>query len=145
MKFGEMIKEARLKKGYSQAELAELLGYKSRSSINKIEVGERDVPFSILYNLTKILDLSFVDLVFHSLNKALEDENVDENGSDSLKFLLSLSEDDRKKAFELAIEETPLEQYDLLLSYNMLNKTGKVKAIEYIIGLTKKEEYTKIE
>ena len=38
MTVGEKIREARLKKGYTQTELAELLGYKSRSSINKIEV-----------------------------------------------------------------------------------------------------------
>ena len=38
MTMGDRIRKARLEKGLSQAELAELLGYKSRSSINKIEV-----------------------------------------------------------------------------------------------------------
>lgn len=58
MKTGEKIKEARVKKGYSQTELAEMLGYKSRSSINKIECGERDVPKNVIEKLANILDVT---------------------------------------------------------------------------------------
>lgn len=58
MTVGEKIREARLKKGYSQAELAELLGYKSRSSINKIEVEGRDIPRSSIVKFAKILDVT---------------------------------------------------------------------------------------
>lgn len=58
MTLGERIKAARLKKGYSQAELAELLGYKSRSSINKIEVEGRDIPRSSIVKFAKILDVT---------------------------------------------------------------------------------------
>ena len=46
MTMGERIKKAREAKGYSQTELAHLLGYKSRSSINKIETQGRDIPRS---------------------------------------------------------------------------------------------------
>ena len=42
MTVGEGVKKARENKGLSQTELAEMLGYKSRSSINKIEQGDRD-------------------------------------------------------------------------------------------------------
>lgn len=55
---GEKIKEARIKKGLSQAELAEQLGYKSRSSINKIEVGGRDIPRSQIVKIAQILDVT---------------------------------------------------------------------------------------
>ena len=58
MTLGERIKAARLKKGYSQAELAELLGYKSRSSINKIEVEGRDIPRSSIVKFAKVLDVT---------------------------------------------------------------------------------------
>lgn len=58
MTVGERIKEARLKKGYSQTELAELLGYKSRSSINKIEKEGRDIPRSSIVKLAKLLDVT---------------------------------------------------------------------------------------
>lgn len=58
MTVGEKIREARLKKGYSQAELAELLGYKSRSSINKIEVEGRDIPRSSIVRFAEVLDVT---------------------------------------------------------------------------------------
>jgi len=58
MTMGERIKEARIRKGYSQTELAQLLGYKSRSSINKIEVNEREIPKSIILKLSEILDVT---------------------------------------------------------------------------------------
>lgn len=43
---GENIKKRREELGMSQAELAKLMSYKSRSSINKIESGENDLPQS---------------------------------------------------------------------------------------------------
>jgi repressor LexA len=55
---GKRIKAAREKKGYSQSELAELLGYKSRSSINKIETDGRDIPRSSIVKFAKILDVT---------------------------------------------------------------------------------------
>lgn len=55
---GERIKAARLKKGYSQTELAELLGYKSRSSINKIEVEGRDIPRSSIVKFAQVLGVT---------------------------------------------------------------------------------------
>lgn len=55
---GERIKEARTKKGLSQTELAEKLGYKSRSSINKIEVGGRDIPRSQIVRIAESLDVT---------------------------------------------------------------------------------------
>lgn len=58
MTMGERIKQARIKKGYSQTELAQKLGYKSRSSINKIEVDGRDIPKNSIEKFAEILDVS---------------------------------------------------------------------------------------
>lgn len=55
---GERIRKARLEKGLSQAELAELLGYKSRSSINKIEVEGRDIPRSSIVKFAQVLGVT---------------------------------------------------------------------------------------
>ena len=70
MTIGERIKVARLKKGYSQTDLAELLGYKSRSSINKIEKEGRDIPRSIIVKLAELLDVTPAYLM------GWEEENV---------------------------------------------------------------------
>lgn len=46
MKLYKRIKARREELNMSQEELAKLIGYKSRSSINKIEIGENDIPQS---------------------------------------------------------------------------------------------------
>ena len=53
MKFGERILKLRTEKGMTQDELAQKLGYKSRSSIAKIENGARDVPRSQIVELAR--------------------------------------------------------------------------------------------
>lgn len=58
MTVGEKIREARIKKGLTQSELAQLLGYKSRSSINKIEVEGRDIPRSSIVKFAKVLGVT---------------------------------------------------------------------------------------
>ena len=58
MTMGERIKKAREAKGYSQTELAHLLGYKSRSSINKIETQGRDIPRSSIVEFSKVLGVT---------------------------------------------------------------------------------------
>lgn len=63
MTIGEKIRQARIAKGLTQEELAEKLGYKSRSSINKIETGGRDVPRSQLKKIAEILDVSPISLL----------------------------------------------------------------------------------
>lgn len=57
MTIGDRVKAARENKGYTQDELAHKLGYKSRSSINKIEK-ERDIPRSMIVKLAEILDVT---------------------------------------------------------------------------------------
>lgn len=78
MTVGEKIREARLKKGFTQAELAELLGYKSRSSINKIEVEGRDIPRSSIIKFAKALGVSPAYLMGWEDEETKEDDGKDE-------------------------------------------------------------------
>ena len=55
---GEKIKEVRISLGLSQAKLASFCGYTSRSSINKIEKGEVDIPRSKMILIAKALNIS---------------------------------------------------------------------------------------
>lgn len=52
---GNKIKELRLKKCYTQEELAQKMGYTSRSTINKIEKGLVDIPQSKIIDFANIL------------------------------------------------------------------------------------------
>lgn len=57
MNTADIIKKRREELGLSQEELAEKLGYKSRSSINKIELGLSDIPFAKIPSFAKALDI----------------------------------------------------------------------------------------
>lgn len=52
------IKRIREEKGMSQDELAKLVGFKSRSSINKIEMGVNDITQSKLIAIARALHVS---------------------------------------------------------------------------------------
>lgn len=56
MTIGEKIKERRIQLDMTQEELAKKTGYKSRSSINKIELS-RDMPLKKAQVFAKVLDL----------------------------------------------------------------------------------------
>lgn len=55
MTIGQKIKLKREELGLSQEELATLLGYKSRSSINKVEMGINDITQSKVVSFAKVL------------------------------------------------------------------------------------------
>ncbi|WP_094607772.1 hypothetical protein SPSIL_008600 [Sporomusa silvacetica DSM 10669] len=58
MEFFERIRLRREELNMSQEELAKRLGYKSRSSINKIEIGENDIPQSKIKAFAEVLQTS---------------------------------------------------------------------------------------
>lgn len=55
MTFGQRVKKYREEIGMSQDELAQIIGYKSRSSINKIELDKNEVTQTIICKLAKAL------------------------------------------------------------------------------------------
>lgn len=82
MTVGERIKRARQEKGITQTELAERLGYKSRSSINKIEVEGRDIPRSMVVKFAQALGVTPGYLM------GWEDENGNPNAeSETAEFI----------------------------------------------------------
>jgi len=56
MELNDRIRERRIALNMSQDELAQKLGYKSRSSINKIESGAHDLPLSKVEEIAACLD-----------------------------------------------------------------------------------------
>ncbi len=58
MSIGENIRNRRIELGMTQEELATKLGYKSKSTINKIEMGINDIPLSKLSDFAKALNTS---------------------------------------------------------------------------------------
>lgn len=62
-KVGELIKEKRVELNLSQDELATKLGYSSRSSINKIELGLQDVPKLKAEAFSRVLGIDIATLM----------------------------------------------------------------------------------
>ena len=62
MKVNERIKLLRKEKGLSQQQLAELVGFKTASAINKIELGLRDINQSKITAFAEALEVSAAEL-----------------------------------------------------------------------------------
>lgn len=58
---GQKIKKRREELGLSQEDLAKILGYKHKSSINKIELGAADVPRAKVPAFAKALGMTAID------------------------------------------------------------------------------------
>lgn len=71
MFIGNNIKRARELKGFTQDELAKRMGYKSRSTIARIENGDNDVSQSKLKKFAEILDVS-IDFLLDDGNKKMQ-------------------------------------------------------------------------
>lgn len=58
MTVGERIKELRTNLGLTQEELAKMIGYKSRATVNKIESGEREITQSMIVKFANALHVT---------------------------------------------------------------------------------------
>lgn len=63
MSIGKQIKKRREELNWSQEELASKMGYKTKSSINKIELGVNDIPQSKIKQFSEVLGVSIAYLM----------------------------------------------------------------------------------
>ena len=107
MEIGERIKKRREELGMSQEELAQKAGYKSRSSINKIEVDGRGLPqFDDLLPSKKFITL---DNMRHALTEYLAKHDQDK------KEALNSKEHDHIKKYR-ALDDHGQELIDTILA-----------------------------
>lgn len=121
MTIGQKIKSRRLELNMSQDELAKKCGYKSRSSINKIEMS-RDLPLKKVKIMATALDLSvsylmgwddeklekefeyhqmlqadYADISLEALKFAQDWDSLDEESKRQLVLMLAFLKDQNKK------------------------------------------------
>ena len=91
MCLGEDIRFLRTKKGYSQDDIANMLGYKSFTTIQKWESGVSEPPLKALKKLSEIFNIDMNDLATKKLSyNTNEDNNVyylDDDARDMAQFL----------------------------------------------------------
>ncbi len=94
----ERIKNLREEQGLSQQDLANKLGYKSRSAVNKIELGLRDISYSKVIAFANALNVSPSYLMGWDENiSSLSDEELDRQ---ILEVFNRLSDDKQKQALD---------------------------------------------
>lgn len=111
--YGKKIKDLRKKNGMTQAELAELLGFKSASAIGMIERDERNISPEMFPKLSQIFSIP-VDYFFTDAENSKENKTADQLDKDIKSLyprMKKLTPEERKKI---------LKMLDILLGENDL-------------------------
>ncbi|HBL83385.1 MAG TPA: hypothetical protein DDZ99_00525 [Clostridiales bacterium] len=138
MTTGQIIKTLREERAMTQEQVAELMGYSHKSSINKIELGKSDLPQSKLVAFAKIFNVSPCELLGLDPQPAT-DEQIKEwdekfNSKLELQKEVLLIEAVQKKYEKSAVKTLQL--------FEELNTQGKSKAIDTLSDLTDITKYT---
>lgn len=135
MTIGEKIKQLREEREWSQEQLATMLGYKSRSTINKIELN--------INELTQSKILAFANVFGVNPCQLLDDEplNMEE-------VRARWEENSKQVAEEVSLIELLQAQYgkeavQMLSAFVQLNNAGKQKALGNIQDLLDVPKYRK--
>lgn len=114
MTIGERIKQRRLELGITQEELAKKAGYKSRSSVNKIELS-RDLPLPKVKAVAKILECSPSYLL------GWEDNNIIIESAETDVKLSNM--DNRMKEYALKMNKLSHSEQELIMQ--MIDKLSE--------------------
>lgn len=114
---GEKIKEARLKSGLSQKQLAKKLGV-AEKFINEVEIGRRVAPESLIEKAAKILNTDFNDISMNAADEVLQEEKKNLRGTAAKRNINKNNELDQvwTNAFSSVLKNVPI--YDYSLSSN---------------------------
>lgn len=129
---GKRIKKERERLGLSQAELGRLVGYSSRSTINKIEKGERDIPRDKVAKFAQVLDVNPAYLAGFT-----EDDIPDGLNKE---LYLNYIHDSNNPDFLAAIEGTPSDDLCIKIKASDLNDSEvdyMDKQLDFIVGQRK--------
>lgn len=91
MCLGENIRFLRTKKGYSQDDIANKLGYKSFTTIQKWESGVSEPPLKALKKISEIFNIDMNDLATKKLSTDTSSDNdvyyLDDDARDMAQFM----------------------------------------------------------
>ena len=124
---GTRIKNARIKKGWTQGQLADAVDVSSMA-ISRYENGSRNPNDVIVEKIAKQLDISFFELYFGMTESEIRDD------------IAAATEAHEK---ELENYYLPGITKDLVETFNQLNEMGQQKAIERVEELLEIKKYRK--
>lgn len=127
---GSRIKERRIELGMSQDELAEKMGYKSRSTIAKIEKGINDVVQSNVVKFSEVLNTSIAYLMgWDEEIEKKSDEQIEASANKLADLMLRIEFD----------EEEDLDFLNMIEEYSQLPAPKKEQVREYVHLLAGKD------
>lgn len=129
---GERIKKERERLELSQAELGRLVGYSSRSTINKIEKGERDIPRDKVAKFAQVLDVNPAYLAGFTEADIPDGLNKE--------YYLNYIHDSKNPDFLASIEGTPSDDLCIKIKASDLNDSEvdyMDKQLDFIVGQRK--------
>lgn len=139
MTIGDKIKQLRTEREWSQEQVARMLGYKSRSTINKIELG--------INELTQSKIVAFANLFEVEPWQLLNDEPLN-----MVEIKSQWERTDREwmiqaevKVYEDVQSLFGKSAFELLSIFNQLNKAGQEKALAQIQDMIEIAKYRKDE
>lgn len=92
MTLGEKIKVLRKNKNLTQADLAKMCGYRSLTTINKIELGINQVPISTVEKLATALDVTPAYLM--GWEEVMEDKRMDSGHRELVALIEQLTDEE---------------------------------------------------
>ena len=139
MTIGDKIKQLRTEREWSQEQVARMLGYKSRSTINKIELG--------INELTQSKIVAFANLFGVEPWQLLNDEPLN---MAEIKSQWERTDRERMIQAEVKVYEDVQSlfgksAFELLSCFNQLNKAGQEKALAQIQDMIEIAKYRKDE
>ena len=139
MTIGDKIKQLRTEREWSQEQVARMLGYKSRSTINKIELG--------INELTQSKIVAFANLFGVEPWQLLNDEPLN-----MIEIKSQWERTDRERMIQAEVKVYEDVQslfgksaFELLSIFNQLNKAGQEKALAQIQDMIEIAKYRKEE
>ena len=124
---GTRIKNARIRKGWTQGQLADAVDVSSMA-ISRYENGSRNPNDVIVEKIAKQLDISFFELYFGMTESEIQDD-------------IAAAREAHEK--ELESYYLPGITKDLVETFNQLNEMGQQKAIERVEELLEIKKYRK--
>ena len=109
-KLGNEIRRLRIERGLSQDDLAQICGYKSRSSITKIERGGYDLPLPKLKTLAEALGVPPMYFLGIDVDQD-ETEDLPEDELALLELYRRLNSSGREKATDYLSDLAGMEKY----------------------------------
>ena len=126
-KIGKIIRQKRLLLGITQQELSEKVGYKARTSINRIENGIVEVPDSKLGKFAEVLNCTIGDLLSEPIDELSLQQKETMFVTTAKDAIVNISQDSKFKGTSMEAIDAVLQSAIALKDRELRDKIQKIE------------------